>query len=57
MQDEDEAETVDDEPYNGARDQYETLRRGQIRDGKRYLGNGASQRVKYRDGEICDDEL
>ena len=57
MKDGDDAEDNDDDLRCVHMDQYETLRKGQIRDGKRYLGNGATQRVKYRDGEICDDEI
>lgn len=31
------------------------MRRGKIRNGKRYLGNGASQAVRYQDGMPADD--
>jgi len=36
-------------------DKFDQLRRGKIRDGKRYIGYGARQAVRYQDGKPCDD--
>lgn len=36
-------------------ERFDQLRRGKIRDGKRYLGHGARQAVRYQDGVPAED--
>lgn len=45
----------DDPPQQCSREGLDQMRRGKIRDGKRYLGNGARQAVRYQDGMPADD--
>lgn len=49
--DEDEQYT----PQHNTDEKFDQLRRGKIRDGKRYIGHGARQAVRYQDGKPCDD--